>query len=280
MPVIDAQLHVFEANSGDRPWTGAGSPLAEATGARTVELMDAAGVDSAIIVSPWLNYLADASYAFETAARHPGRFVVVAPVDPGRRDQAAFVEECAANPSLVGLRLMLWSPAEREKLSDGGYNELLGELEPRGIPLCVALGPSAADASLIAERHPGLTVVIDHLGLGSSPVPPAPEHPFDRLGEILALAALPNIAVKATGMPALSHEAHPYTDIHDHLHRVLGAYGPQRVMWGTDWTRTHAFLDFSEGVTWLDSAGLSRHELSLVQGGAAQQIFSTHRALS
>ncbi|AWB88297.1 amidohydrolase family protein [Salinibacterium hongtaonis] len=280
MPVIDAQLHVFESNTAARPWTGAGSPLAEATGAQTMALMDAAGVDSAIIVSPWLNYLADTSYAFEVAERFPGRFCVVAPVDPRRVDQAEFVAECASNSRLVGLRLMLWAPAEREKLASGGYTELLGELENRGIPLCVALGPSTADARLIAERNPSLNVVIDHLGLGSSSVPPAPEHPFDRLPEILRLAALPNIAVKATGMPALSHEQHPYPDIHEQMQALLAAYGPQRVMWGTDWTRTHAFLNYSDGVTWLDSTGLSRHELALVRGGSAQELFGTHRALS
>lgn len=280
MPVIDAQLHVFEANSDSRPWTGAGSPLAEATGDQTIDLMDAAGVDSAIIVSPWLNYLADSSYACETAARHPGRFVVVAPIDPGRDDQAAFVDECAADPWLVGLRLMLWSPAERSKLAVGGYSELLSELERRGIPLCVALGPNADDARLIAERHPGLSVIIDHLGLGSSPTPPAPEHPFDRLPEILRLGALPNIAVKATGMPALSHEQHPYRDIHEHLHRLLGAYGPQRVMWGTDWTRTHAFLDYAQGVSWLDAAELSMHERAMVEGATAQALFGIPDASS
>jgi L-fuconolactonase len=279
VPVIDAQLHVFEPNTVRRPWTGAGSPLAEATGEQAVALMDAAGVDAAIIVSPWLNYLADASYAYEVAATFPGRFAVVAPVDPQRSDQSEFVTECADHSSLVGMRLMLWAPPEREKLAAGGYETLLAELERRGIPLCVALGPSAADARLIAERHPELAVVIDHLGLPSTPVPPAAREPFARLADILDLAELPNVAIKATGMPALSHAPYPFADIHQPLRRLLDAYGPERTLWGTDWTRTHAFLDYEQGVSWLDSAGLSPHERALIEGGAAQQVFGTQRVL-
>lgn len=279
MTVVDAQVHAFERNHRARPWTGAGSPIAQATGDATVDLMDASGVDAAILVSPWLNYLADASYAYDTAAAHPGRFAVVAPVDPSPTDPVEFVAKAHEHSSLVGMRLTLWSPVEQERVADRGYSTLLDELALRGLPLCVALGSTAEPARLIAQRHPALTVVIDHLGLGSASTPPAPDDPFTRLPEIMALAELPNVAIKATGMPALSHQPHPYSDLREPLHRLLEAFTPRRVLWGTDRTRTHAFLSYAEGVSWITEAGLSSEELALVMGGSARQLFSLDRVL-
>ncbi|GAA3886498.1 hypothetical protein GCM10022381_30770 [Leifsonia kafniensis] len=280
MPVIDAQLHVFERNRPERPWTGDGSPLAEATGQSTVDLLDAAGVDAAIIVSPWLNYRADPSYAVEVAAKFAGRFAVVAPVDPADSDPAAFVAAWAEVPWAVGLRLMLWSPQERTRVADGGYDALFTALEERRMPLCLALGSGTAEAQLIAERHPGIPVIIDHLGMRGAPTPPAPADPFAELPSILSLASLPNVAVKATGVPALSHEPFPYRDVFAPLRRVLDSFGPERTLWGTDWTRTHAFLGYSEGVDYLAELGLSPFESSMLRGGAASATFGLDRVLA
>lgn len=277
MTIVDAQVHVFERNRAERPWTGEGSPLPEATGASTVELMDAAGVDSAIIVSPWLNYLADPGYALEVAAAHPGRFGVVAPVNPSDPDPAVAVQKWATTPFAVGLRLMLWSPKERDRVATGGYDVLLRALADEGMPLCLALGPGTAEVRYIAERFPEVPVVIDHLGLKAAPVPPAPEEPFAALSGVLELASLPNVSVKATGVPALSHESFPFRDLSAPLRQTLDAFGPERVMWGTDWTRTHAFLGYAEGVGYLAECGLSDTELSTVMGAAAFGTFRLDR---
>lgn len=277
MTVIDAQLHVFERNHAARPWTGAGSPVAEATGDSTVALMNAAGVDAAIIVSPWLNYLADPSYALEVAARHPGRFAVVAPVDPGQADQATFVKRWAQTPHAVGLRLMFWSPSDRERLADGGYDALLAAMNDATMPLCIALGPGTGEARTIAERFPGIPVVVDHLGLPSATTPPAPASPFERLPEVLALAGLPNVWLKITGAPALSHAGYPYLDLHAPLARMIDAFGANRLMWGTDRTRTSAFLGYPEGVSWVSRLKLSPGERELIMGATATGIFSLGR---
>lgn len=273
MPVVDAQLHCFERNHPGRPWTGRGGALQEATGERTITMMDTAGVDRAILVSPWLNYLADSSYAFEVAERFPGRFAVVAPIDLHRPDPVSLVAEVASHRYGAGLRQMLWAPEARTAVATGVLDPVLAGMQEAGLPLCLALGPGVEEVRVIAARFPGLTVVIDHLGLPNSPVPPAPDDPFARLDEVLALATFPEVHVKATGLPALSHEAFPYPDLHEQLRRVLDAFGPSRVLWGTDWTRVQSFLDYREGVEWILDAGLSTAELELVRGGNAARIF-------
>ena len=60
---------------------------------------------------------------------------------------------------------------------------------------------------------------------------------FDELPSVLALARHPNIAVKASGMPAFSDQPYPFPDVHDAIHRLVDSYGPKRVFWGTDLTR-------------------------------------------
>ncbi len=79
-------------------------------------------------------------------------------------------------------------------------------------------------------------------------VPPAPPQPFADLPKLLALAAHKNISVKISGACTLSHEPFPYKDIWDPLWRIFDAFGLDRCMWGTDWTRAVALLTYHQGV--------------------------------
>ena len=64
----------------------------------------------------------------------------------------------------------------------------------------------------------------------------------------LALAAHDNVAVKIGGACTLSHEPFPYKDIWDPLARIFDAFGLDRCMWGTDWTRAVGLLTYEQGV--------------------------------
>ena len=86
----------------------------------------------------------------------------------------------------------------------------------------------------MAERHPGLKLIVDHLGRPSGPHNAAT---WDSLPELLALAKYPNVAVKATGAPSYSSDPYPFTNIHDYIHQIFDAFGPNRAFWGTDITR-------------------------------------------
>src|SRR4029453_19062771 len=78
-------------------------------------------------------------------------------------------------------------------------------------------------------------LILDHLGRPSGTTP-LPER-WANLPEVLALAKYPNIAMKATGGPSYSDQPYPFRDIHDNLHRLYDAFGPERWFWGTDITR-------------------------------------------
>jgi predicted TIM-barrel fold metal-dependent hydrolase len=81
----------------------------------------------------------------------------------------------------------------------------------------------------IAERHPELVLIVDHLGRRSELRDDAC---FADLDEMLALARFPNVAIKASAMPCYSTEPYPFANLRPYLRRIFDAFGPQRLMWG------------------------------------------------
>jgi predicted TIM-barrel fold metal-dependent hydrolase len=86
----------------------------------------------------------------------------------------------------------------------------------------------------IAERHPRLNLIIDHLAASSGQKDAAA---FAHLPQLVALAKHPNVAVKASAAPGTSSEPYPFRNIHGYLNQIFDAFGPKRYFWGTDLTR-------------------------------------------
>jgi predicted TIM-barrel fold metal-dependent hydrolase len=110
----------------------------------------------------------------------------------------------------------------------------------------------------IAEAHPNLKMILDHCGLVRTG---QDEAAFAKLDELVALAKLPNVAVKATGAPHYSTQGYPYRNIHDGLQRIFDAFGPKRFFWGTDLTRMpcsyrQCVTFFTEELPWLKGQDL------------------------
>ena len=109
-PIIDSQVHAYESNRPERPWTGHLPGPQEVTGDQMVKAMDTVGVDGALLVSPFMLYRYDASYAVEVYAKHPGRFGLIKPFDPFSETLEVEMEAWAKTPGAVGARLMLPRP--------------------------------------------------------------------------------------------------------------------------------------------------------------------------
>src|SRR5262249_20287855 len=106
--------------------------------------------------------------------------------------------------------------------------------ERAGIPVALLAGGFLPVVAGVAQRHPRLKLIVDHLGRPSGTKDDAA---WANLSEMLALAKHPNVAIKATGAPSYSSEPYPYRNTHDHLRRIYDAFGPERMFWGTDITR-------------------------------------------
>src|SRR6266849_9816541 len=107
------------------------------------------------------------------------------------------------------------------------------------------------------------------------------EAAFANLGEMLALATYPNVAVKLSGAPSYSSHPYPYRNIHPYLRQIFDAFGPQRCFWGTDITRMpcsyrQCVTMFTEELPWLTG-----NDRDLVMGRAVcEWIGWKHPALT
>ena len=247
MPTIDSQVHAYERNHPGRPWLGTLHGPAEVTGDQMVAAMNAVGVDGALLVSPFSMYGYDASYALEVHAAHPGRFGLIKPVDPADPGVPDTVADWAALDGTVGVRLMLTRGASEDP-ADPGINRILAAGRRHSLPVNLMCWGRLEQVAALAARNPDTMLVIDHLGLQQPFEPPPPAEPFADLPKLLALAPHQNIAVKISGACTLSHEPFPYNDIWDPLCRIFDAFGLDRCLWGTDWTRAVGLLTYKEGV--------------------------------
>jgi L-fuconolactonase len=247
MPTIDSQVHAYERDHPGRPWAAVQPGPKEVTGDDMVAAMDAVGVDGALLVSPFVTYRYDASYAIEVRKAHPTRFALVKPVDPNDPAVAETIADWAAIDGTVGIRIMMRGDVSPDP-ADPGINRVLDAGARHGLPVNLWAIGRLEQASQLAARHPNTQLVIDHLGLSQPRDPPAPPRPWAELPTLLALAAHANVAVKVSGLCTLSHEPFPYNDIWDPIWRVLDAFGLDRCMWGTDWTRTFNVLTYRQGV--------------------------------
>ena len=270
---IDSQVHAYERNRPERPWIGHLVGPDEVTGDDMVAAMDAVGVDGALLVSPYTMYRYDPSYALEIYVKHPRRFGLIKPFDPQSETVADEMAEWASTPGVVGARLMFWGqPFEAD---DPGLNRILAAGAKAGFPVNVMCSGQLPLLRELARRHPDTQVVIDHLGIAQPFDPPPPPEPFADLANVLSLAECDNVAIKISGACTLAHQPFPYPDIWVPLGKIFDAFGFERCMWGTDWTRAVNLLSYEQGVeAFRVTDRLSDSERSALMGGTLAKIYN------
>jgi len=272
-PTIDVQVHAYERNHPERPWSGFLRGPDEVTGDDMVAALDAVGVDGALLVSPYSLYRYDASYILEVYAKHSGRFGLIKPFDPQSEAVSDEFAEWARTPGVVGARIML--TADSYEADDPGLSRILAAAARAGIPVNIMCSGKLPLLGELARRHPATQIVVDHVGLAQPQEPPAPPEPFSDLANVVSLAALDNVAIKISGACTLSHQPFPYTDIWEPLSKIFDAFGFDRCMWGTDWTRAVALLTFEQGVeAFRVTDQLSDAERSALMGGSLRKMYN------
>ena len=273
MLTIDSQVHAYEHDHPGRPWAGVLAGPSEVTGDDMVAAMDAVGVDGALLVSPYSMYRFDASYALEVHARHPGRFALIKPVDPTDPAVEDTIEEWAGLDGTVAIRIMMAHGVSIDP-DHPGIGRVLGAATRHSLPVNLLCWGILDAAGRLARAHPDTVLVIDHLGLRQPFEPPAPPEPFADLPRLLALAECGNVMVKISGACTLSHEPFPYPDIWDPLGRIFDAFGIERCMWGTDWTRAVNLLTYEQGVEpFRRTERLTKDERAALMGGTLQRVY-------
>ena len=274
MPIIDAQVHSYERNHATRPWHAALTGPPEVTGDQMVTAMDDVGVDGAILVSAFTMYRYDASYTLEVRKHHPGRFALVKPVDPADPAVADIIADWKRTPGAVGVRMLLVRGGYAEDPADPGLNRVLAEAGRLSLPINLHIAGRLDQGFELIRRNPDTQIVIDHLGLVQPHQPPLPAEPWAELPKVLTLAKQKHVAIKISGACTLSREPFPYSDIWDPIRRIIDAFGIDRCMWGTDWTRAVKFLSYAEGVdAFRVTDRLSQSDKTKLMGGTLTRIY-------
>jgi predicted TIM-barrel fold metal-dependent hydrolase len=245
--IVDAQVHLWKAETPDRPWVpGMVAQLPEPfTYDKLLPLMNEAGVDRVVIVPPsWEGDRVD--YALEAAGKYPDRFAVMGRLPLKDPRSADLLPKWKDQRGMLGIRLTFLG-ANGAWLTDGTADWFWPAAEKAGIPVMfLASGRTAAFAP-IAERHPRLALIIDHMGV-SMEIAKAGKI-ADAIAQSAALAKYPNVSVKLSAAPAYSSESYPFRDMTPHIRRLFETFGPQRCYWGTDMTNSFAKASYRERVT-------------------------------
>jgi predicted TIM-barrel fold metal-dependent hydrolase len=126
----------------------------------------------------------------------------------------------------------------------------------------------------VIDRHPDTRFIIDHLGILQPRTPPIPPQPWADLPKVLDLAKRKNAVIKVSGACTLSQKPYPFPDIWDPLARVFDFWGLDRCLWGTDWTRAYAVVNYEQAVEpFLKTDRLSDGERAMLMGGACAKAY-------
>ena len=251
MKIIDAQVHIWSKTVA--PTTGLHRKVEKFTAEELLKEMDEAGVDAALIHPPGGWDPDSNAVAIEAARKYPDRFAIMGQFALDVPENRKLIDGWRNQPGMVGLRWPFLQPAQQKMLMDGEVEWLWPAVEKAGLPLAMMGGVFLPKFRAIAENHPSLRLLIDHCGLNRHG---QDAEAFIHLDELLALAKLPNVAVKATGAPHYSTHGYPFRNIQDGLHRIFDAFGPKRMFWGTDITRMpcsyrQCVTFFTEELPWL-----------------------------
>ncbi len=229
MRIIDPHVHVW-TNDPAFPWPAqtANPPREDRTPEMLLQLMETHGVEKTVLVQV-IHYRWDNSYVAHCLRQYPDKFMGVGRVNPEDPEAPDHLRMWTEEHGLHGVRL---SPS-REPGQDWFTGPLMPPLFARAqdleVPMLILTGPRRLpDLERLVRAHPDLDVVIDHM---------ADVHPDDPegIGMLAGMARYPRVFVKISHTWSISSQSYPWRDTHGLVEQVYRAFGPQRIMWGTDW---------------------------------------------
>ncbi len=266
MMIIDSQVHIWAPETAEKPYAKENaSPPHRAMALGHDELlreMDGAGVSRCILVPPtWEADRNDTS--LEAARLHPDRFRVMGKLALTNPNGPALMATWNQQPHMLGIRMTFNAGRARQWIEDGTADWFWDAAEKYNVAVMAFAPNSVAKLGEVAERHPGLRLIIDHMGLSSAlrgkSLEPA-------VANVIKLARLKNVAVKVSALPCYVDEPYPFPTLPPLVRRVVDAFGPERCFWGTD--LSHLPCPYKQGVTLFteEMESLTTHELEWIMG--------------
>ncbi|XOV71606.1 MAG: amidohydrolase family protein [Verrucomicrobiota bacterium] len=266
---VDTHLHCFAGTTDTRfPYHERAPyrPTEPATPEHLLECMHAAGVDYAIVVHPE-PYQDDHRYLEHCLAVGKGKLKGVGLFFADRPGSLDKIAPLAERIPLVALRVHAYAPDRLPPFDSPELKRLWTIASDLGLAIQLHFEPKyAARFHPYIQAFPHTKVIIDHLG-----------RPFQGLPEehanVFQMAKHPNTIIKLSAIP--STRQYPHRDITPTIHRLVQAFGPDRMIYGggfgADATGETYHAAFETARTYIDH--LSPADQSLILGGNAAKLF-------
>jgi len=229
MLIIDAHAHIYSTDAIRYPPRP--KPLRPPAGTGTLEHLRREMTDNAVtaccVVQASSFYDFDNRFTMDTAANAPERFAGVCTLDPDNAQSAAELIRLSRNGSARGLRSL---PSRAGLIDDPGVRALWRTAYETGTRVNLLIEqPLAEQAEILIRDFPRLPVVLDHcLNLKLGPTFKA------CMAALARLSNFKNVNAKLTFLPTGSGERFPCESLHAACLQVIGLFGPERCVWGSD----------------------------------------------
>ena len=231
--MIDAHFHIWRLDRADYGW------LTPALGAihRDVSLDDwrrvcaGSGITAGVLVQAAPTE-AETRFLLDQARDATDVLGVVGWVDLLAADAAHRIRALAADPKLVGLRPMLQDLPDPDWILQDRLAPALDAVQAAGLTFDALIKPVHVPCMLaLAARFPGLRIVVDH---GAKPAIAAGQWD-DWAAAMRDLAGVPQVFCKLSGLWTEAATGAPTAVLHPYMRHLLDCFGPQRLLWGSDW---------------------------------------------
>lgn len=230
---IDAHQHCWQlaARAGNWPPPSLAAIYRDFAPADLAPLLAEHGIAGTVLVQS-MPLEADTDWMLALAGQTDFIRAVVGWTDLLAQDAPERIARLAAQPLLKGLRPMLQDLDDDAWISDARLAPALDAMVEHGLRFDALVLPRHLPALLqMARAYPALPIVIDHAAK-----PPILDAAFGHWREDLALlAALPNVHCKLSGLVTEAKPAWRVDDLRPYVSHVLAVFGPQRLIWGSDW---------------------------------------------
>lgn len=269
---IDAHQHYWDPAENDYGWLDQTcGPLFRAFGPHDLEpQLVSAGIDRTILVQA-APTMEETHYLLALAAWTPRIAGVVGWADLAALDAAKVVTRLSRIPILKGLRPMLQDLEDPEWITRSDVRDGLDAMSHTGLVFdALVRADQIPHIATVANRHPGLAIVLDH---GGKPQIGSDLSKWRQ--DISDLASRPNVTCKLSGLLTQAPPGAGAEVLRPVVGHLLDAFGPERLMWGSDWPVLTTVADY---FTWLSVTTemldrLTEHEWRCVIGGTAALVY-------